>query len=126
MHLWEVKHPYYCNEGNYYSNEPGQEYKSWVEFIAEEGDADLDMNLVFRWDWREGEDWGAGEFKGDVNYRNGHFLVFILGQRKGIYRYCRVEVCRADEPAILEYLKPRWARMQEVWAPFNVLAVETT
>lgn len=124
MHLWEVKHDYYCNEGNYYASESvGAEYKAWPEFISAEGDSDLDMNLVFRWDWREGDDWGAGEFNGDVNYRNGHFLVFFMGQRKGLYRYARVEVCRADEPAILEYLKPRWEHMQKLWAPMTVQPV---
>lgn len=118
-HLWEADHPYYCNEGNFYSNEPGATYKSWADFLAEEGDSDLDMNLVFRFDWRESEDWGAGVFTGDVNYRNGLLLLFIMGQRKGLYRYARVEVCRADEPSIIEYLKPRWNLMKRLWEPLE-------
>lgn len=119
MHLWEADHPYYCNLGNYYSNGCGSEYRSWAEFIAEEADADMDYNLLFRFDWREGEDWGAGEFNGDPYYRNGCLQLFFMGQRKGAYRFVTVDVCRADEPAVLEYLKPRWAYLQRLWAPLS-------
>lgn len=118
-HLWEVNHPYYCNEGNYFSNDCGDEFKSWDEFLSEYKDADFDMNLVFRWDWREGSDWGAGDFTGDVNYRNGHLLIFWIGQRKGLYRYSKVEVCRNDEPAIIEFLRPRLAHLLKLWEPLT-------
>lgn len=117
-HLWEVKHPYYCNEGNFFARESVcDEHKTWAGFFAEYKDADMDMNLVFRWDWQEGEDYGAGEFTGDVNYRNGRLLIFWMGQRKGLYRYSVVEVCRSDEPAVLEFLRPRWEHMKALWAP---------
>lgn len=118
-HLWEVDHSYYCNLGNYFSNDCFAEYKSWAEFIAEEGDSDMDYNLVFRWDWHEGEDHDAGEYNGDDNYRNGKFYVFWMGQRKGLYRYSEVEVCRADEPAIIEWLKPRLAHLVSLWLPLK-------
>ena len=55
-HLWEVDHPFYCNEGNYYADGCGSECASWADFIASMGDADLDMNLLFRFDWKESED----------------------------------------------------------------------
>lgn len=59
-HLWEVKHRYYCNEGNYFSSDPslGPRYKAFADFMEEWGDADPDYNLIFRWDWVEGEDAG--------------------------------------------------------------------
>jgi hypothetical protein len=44
------------------------------------GDADMDFNLLFRWDWHEGEDHELEEFN-DVNHRNGEFLVFWVGPR---------------------------------------------
>lgn len=50
-HLWEIDHPYYCNEGNYFSVGCGEHYNRWQDFIDEQGDNDLDMNLVFRFDW---------------------------------------------------------------------------
>lgn len=117
--LWEVKHPYYCNLGNYYSNDCGSEYKSWDEFLAEEGDSDFDYNLLFRFDWKEGEDWGAGEYTGDDYYRNGRLELFWMGQRKGAYRFTTVEVCRADEAYVIDFLKPRWDYMRALWEPLS-------
>lgn len=118
-HLWEVKHPYYCNDGNYYTNESVETYyKSWAEFIDEQGDSDMDMNLIFRWDWKEEDDEGeALPFNGDVNYRNGKLWIFWMGQRKGLYRYSTVEVCRADEQAIKEWLLPRFEHLKSLWEP---------
>lgn len=120
MHLWEVDHPYYCSESNYYAQESVcDEHKSWASFEAANKDADMDLNLVFRWDWREGEDWDLGAFTGDVNYRNGRLLIFWMGQRKGLYRYSMVEVCRADEPAVIAFLRPRWEHMRRLWDPLS-------
>ena len=120
MNLWEIDHPYYCNQANYYAHggdQPMESYKSWSEFIGAEGDADLDMNLVFRWDWRHGEDYELPPYRGDDNYRDGKMLIFFMGQRKGLYRSAEVEVCRNDEAAVLEYLKPRWQHLVDLWAP---------
>jgi len=123
MRLWEVEHPYYCNEGNYYApgrEQPFAQYKSWADFMSEEGDSDPDYNLLFRWDWRESEDWGHGtEFTGDENYRNGVLLLFWMGQRKGLYRWTEVEVCRADEPAIRSFLIERLAHLKKLWGPLT-------
>lgn len=116
-HLWEADHSYYCNRGNYFSNDCGTSHKSWAEFIAEEGDSDMDYNLLFRWDWKEGEDHDLPAFNGDVYYRNGSLELFFVGQRKGIYRYVEVSVCRADEEGIREWLMPRWAHLKSLWQP---------
>jgi hypothetical protein len=119
-HLWEVDHPYYCNEGNYYASSAdglGPQFKTFATFLAEWGDANLDMNLVFRWDWTEGGDQAGEPFNGDVNYRNGVLKVFIMGQRKGLYNWATVEVCRADEPAVRDYLLPRLQRLMDLWSP---------
>lgn len=53
-HLWEIHHPYYCAEGNYYKplSECHDEYDSWAQFYDERGTMDDDLNLVFRWDWK--------------------------------------------------------------------------
>lgn len=121
-HLWEVEHAYYCSESNYYSNEPGASYKTWADFMSEWGASDLDYNLVFRWDWKEGADEGAGEFTGDVNYRNGTLYLFFILQRKGIFSCQQIEVCRADEPAVLAFLAPRFAYLTELWSPLKASA----
>jgi hypothetical protein len=116
MHLWEAKHPYYCNEGNFYKNGCGHDYASWADFVAEMGSADLDMNLLFRFDWEESED---APHAGDIYYRDGHLLLFFMGQRKGLYWWCDVGVCRADEPQVLEYLRIRFDHMKTLWEPLS-------
>lgn len=119
MHLWEADHSYYCNLGNYYNNDCGAHHKSLAEFLAAEAGGDLDYNLVFRWDWKEGDDWGYGPYTGDDNYRNGGLEVFFMSQRKGIFRYATVEVCRADEPQVIEFLRPRLAHLMALWEPLT-------
>lgn len=119
MHLWEADHPYYCSESNYYSNEPHQSYATWANFLAGFKDSDTDLNLVFRFDWREGEDWGASNFNGDPYYRNGTLQIFFVFQRKGIFACHEISVCRADEPSVVEFLTSRWAHMQKLWEPLS-------
>ena len=126
-HLWEIKHNYYCNEGNYFAagnDQPTKHYKSWSDFMEEFGDCDFDYNLLFRWDWEEcpddeddnynGEE-GGKKFNGDINYRNGVFKVFWMGQRKGLYQWTTIEVCRADESEIKKFLLPRWEHLKKLW-----------
>lgn len=120
--LWDAEHRYYCNEGNYHApgrDQPTAHYRSWGDFHASEGDSDPDYNLLFRWDWKEGpegEDSGSA-FNGDENYRNGVLLLFWIGQRKGFYRWSTIEVCRADEPAVRDWLVTRFDHLKSLWTP---------
>lgn len=46
QHLWEINHPYYCSESNYFANgiknrELNQTFNDFDEFLAEWGDADF-------------------------------------------------------------------------------------
>lgn len=120
IHLWEVDHPYYCEEGNYYGGGNHYKYSTWQEFTAEMGSADENLNLVFRWDWDE-EDGETGEsnFNGDDYYRNGRLKLFYMGQRKAKAYSCEVQVCRADEPAVLAFLRDKWRHMQVLWEPIS-------
>ncbi len=109
-HLWEIDHPYYCNEGNYFANindQPTCTYESWADFYDEEGNSDFDMNLLFRWDWRKADPdkkaWGNPT---DV------LLLYWMGQRKGLYRWTTVQICDADEPAVRAWLADRWAYLR--------------
>lgn len=119
MHLWEANHSYYCSESNYYSRDCHTRWDMWSSFLEEFGDSDLDYNLVFRWDWHEGEDWGAGKYNGDDYYRNGRLLMFFIMQRKGIFACHEISVCRADEPAVIEFLRPRLAYLRDLWTPLD-------
>jgi hypothetical protein len=122
-HLWEVKHDYYCNEGNYYaSKQPYREFKNWADFMEEFGDSDMDMNLLFRWDWnpiKYAEDDETPVWSKDDNYRDGQLLLFWMGQRKGLYQWSVVEVCKADEPEIIKFLEPRLKHLMKLWEPLK-------
>ncbi|MBZ9894191.1 hypothetical protein LB545_07520 [Mesorhizobium sp. BR1-1-6] len=118
-HLWEVDHPYYMNEGNYFSNGCHETYPAWDVFESQWRDADLDYNWFVRWDWLEGEDSGAGEFNGDVYYRNGILKLQIIGQRKSYLGSHEVSVCRADEPRVIAFLAKYWEYMKAMWEPFS-------
>jgi hypothetical protein len=119
-HLWEVKHSYYCNLGNYFNNDCGRDFKSWADFMDDMGDADMDYNLVFRWDWvEESPETGEPNYNGDDNYRNGRLHIFWMGQRKGLYTFSTVEVCRADEPAVIAFLRPRMEYLFSLWEPLT-------
>lgn len=123
--LWEFDHPYYCNEGNYFASghECHAHYERWQDFENEQGDADLDMNLVFRFDWeaprKDDDPCNPIEWRGDEYYRDSLLKLFYLGQRKGLYRWVTVDVCRADEPAVRKWLQVRWDHMRLLWEPLS-------
>lgn len=126
-HLWEIDHPYYCNEGNYFArfNEVCDEFNCLQDFLDEYANCDMEMNLLFRFDWAENtdedreDDDSINVYSGDDTERTGKLKFFWMGQRKGLYRFSLVDVCRADESAVIEFLKPRWERMRLLWAPFS-------
>ncbi len=124
-HLWEVDHPYYCNEGNYFArgSECSCHYQRWQDFVSEQGDGDMDMNLVFRFDWtppwKDGDSKQPIEWQADEYYRDSVLKLFYIGQRKGLYRWVTVDVCRADEPSVREWLQVRWDHMRALWEPLS-------
>ena len=118
-HLWETKHPYYACEGNYYKNGLHECHATLDSFLAEFDDSDMDYNHVYRWDWLEGQDYGAGEYTGDDYYRNGVLKVFFVGQRKALHFSHEVSVCRADEARVREFLAPRFEHLLSMWTPLT-------
>lgn len=131
--LWEIDHPYYCSESNYFSNDCNVRYGSWQAFHESEGGNDFDMNLVFRWDWEPNDyvsDPTAEKLReyadrfGDKDHA-WTLKVFWMGQRKGIFRCTEVQVCKADEPAIRAWLTKRAEHMRKLWEPLlDVEAVQ--
>jgi hypothetical protein len=118
-HLWEIEHPYYCATECYFTSESIRtEYASWPEFLEAEGDDDLDMNFVFRWDWNLGEDHGLPVHP-DPHYRDGELDIFFMNQRKGYHRVAEIKVCKADEDSVRTWLKSRWEHLKKVWEPFD-------
>lgn len=116
-HLWESNHSYYCTESNYYSNESHTtEFKSFKDFLDEWGDADMDYNLLFRWDWKIDEDISKNE---DENYRSSTLKIYFMMQKKGYINSCFIQVCKNDEKQIKEYLKKSWDHLKELWNPIS-------
>lgn len=112
-HLWEVEHAYRTEN----SVDESRTFESWAEFLQEFGDADDDYNLVFRWTWLEGADHELGDFNGDPYYRHAILRVYFVAQRKDFWWSRDVKVCRADEPAIIDYLRPRMHYLMSLWSP---------
>lgn len=113
-HLWEVEHSYYCNQSNYFDagNHYYAGYESWQEFQETEGNNDLDLNLVFRWDWtKHDEDLEEGETPEQI------LSIFWVLQRKGIFRCTEVRVTAENEPAVKEWLGKRFQHLMKLWAP---------
>lgn len=120
-HLWEIDHPYYCSESNYFKpgnsgTETVSHYKSWGDFFEDYKEADLDMNLLFRFDWEgENADGEKLDYLKDPYYRSGKLKLFFFMQRKGYHQTKIIEVCAADEPAVLQFLAERWQHMRALW-----------
>ncbi len=111
-HLWEHEHPYYCAEGNFYSNECEYKCASWAEFVEEWGDCDEDMNFVMRWDWYAAESEWRDECEGDS------LQICYVGQRKGKFWTVTIDpIDRADEPAVLAWLTKAASYMRRTWEP---------
>ena len=109
-HLWDPKHPYYCC-GNDMSR-----HASWTAFFAAMGGADIDMNLVFRWDISGATD---DDDKPVPDWTRATLTLHIMHQRKGRYATHEVSITRDDEPAVILYLTKHWETMRAIWAPFT-------
>jgi hypothetical protein len=120
MNLWEADHPYYMTEGNYLSNGCHTEWESLELFLAEFGDADVDYNLVVRWDWREGDGWGLPDYSGSDTDRVFDLMVQIVHQRKAHLTSHRIKVCRNDESAARNFLEKHATRIAQNWAPITL------
>lgn len=105
-------HPYHCSAQNYYSNEPYQEFETLYDFLEEFGDADVDMNLVFRWDVNKYD---------EESERDGFYLeIFMILQRKGIFCSKRIQdFKKSDVPDLEKFLKPHWDKLKEMWVPLS-------
>lgn len=118
--LWETDHPYYCSEGNYYNNGLHDTHETWADYIAEWAHYDIDMNMIFRWDWYTPDpaDYEC-ELEEDPGFQLPQPTITIhrVLQRKAILRSDSITITEADEPAIRAYLEPYAQRMKEIWEP---------
>lgn len=111
-----IDHDYYAHDSNYYSNEAGGVYDTWKEFYEEFKDADVDLNLVYRWDIKKRDD-----------VESYYMQIVIIGQRKGIYAPWRIDnVFEEDVPEILEYLRPHLEKLISIWQPLSAELAKPT
>lgn len=104
-----VKHDYYASRSNFYNKECNEAYDTWQSFYDEYKDADIDMNLVFRWDIHEYD-----------NANSFWMEIIIIQQRKGIYFpiYIR-NVFEQDVQQIVEFMKPHFDKLKKNWKPLS-------
>ena len=101
-----IKHSYYCHTNNYDSIEAGEEYNTMTDFIEEYKDADIDMNLIFRWDIYKEDD---GSYRAEI---------FIIKQRKGLFSPCIIESINEDEAIEFEKIaKKHFNYLLKIWKP---------
>lgn len=108
-HLWDVDHPYYWEQGNYYKNGCHSQASTWGDFYDEVKDWDPDMNLLVRWDWHKPEN--------GVNGVIGTLATYWVGQRKASLWSMECPVHPDEEPAVREWLRPRFAKLAALWLP---------
>ncbi len=105
-----VDHPYYASESNWDCNDMNQYFSTMTAFLNEFEDADIDMNLIYRWDVYHEEDEGT--------YRA---MVIIVQQRKGRYMPCTIDSITEDEvERFVELLKKHYAYLISLWNPITL------
>lgn len=103
-----VEHDYYASPSNYYSKEPKENWKTFQDFYDEYHNADIDINLIYRWDIREDEDGSL------------YMEVIFIRQRKGIYSPQHIEkVTESDFENIQKLLQPHMDKIAKNWLPFT-------
>lgn len=124
-HLWEIDHPYYCEQGSYWVggdryHEVHEEHDSWAGFLEEWAGMDTDLNLLFRWDWKKADpDDYEYEREEDPDFElpGDTLQLFYFMQRKARNMSVFVTVTEDDEAAVRAFLTERAENMRKLWEP---------
>jgi hypothetical protein len=109
--LLAADHPYYSSDSNYYSDDASTTWETMTDFLKEFEDADVDMNLVFRWDVHERDEDHPGRRYAEV---------FMVYQRKCIYAPHHIRHINEDEAVRFRaYLEKHWETMKKLWSPLS-------
>lgn len=124
----KVDHPYYCAEGCYWAprRDAHVEHESWADFLVGFGDADVDMNLVIRFDWKALD---PDDYEGEIPERFivvgqesellDELTVHIVGQRKATLVSHSIPVSTSEMVGVRAYLRPHWRRLCDNWEPLS-------
>ncbi|MFD6968344.1 hypothetical protein [Streptomyces sp. NPDC059949] len=117
VHLWEIDHPYYCAEGNYFKAGQHTLFESWADFTEETTfySGDRDLNLLIRWDWKSYRR-DPDLLSRDEDAEDELLLFFVL-QRKAWLCSAAVTVTDDDEPAVRAWLAECAQTMRATWEP---------
>lgn len=113
-----VKHSYYCSSNNYFSNDCTYEFNTVDDFLSEMGESDMDYNLIFRFDITK---YDPEDYYEDEIPKEGYYAeIFNMQQRKGKFCCLRIlSVKEEDVDKLVDYLKPRFEHLKELWKPFE-------
>lgn len=103
-----AEHPYYYNN-NYHSNEVIPCYSCWEDFYDYWSDADIDMNLIFRFDIIQDEETNLYSMK----------IFFILTRRDRVLPVLIESVREKNVPEIVDLLKKHRKKLKQIWLPFK-------
>lgn len=103
IHKLSKSHPYYCSTSNYDDRSWNGEWETMTDFLNEFKDADVDMNLVFRWDiLRDGGNYYAE--------------VFMIHQRKGAFSPHTIKSIEEHEvDEFIEFLNKHKETINKLW-----------
>jgi len=114
-----AEHEYYCNTGNFFSNECSFTCETVQEFLDLMGDSDMDMNLLFRWDVKKHEVYDE-EDENEDSPKGYYAEMFFMGQRKGVFTSYQIEkITEQDVEAFVAFVEPRYKHLMSLWAPFS-------
>jgi hypothetical protein len=104
-----IDHDYYCSGSNFYSDEARMEFDTFSDFYEGFCEADIDMNLVFRWDLNQWE------------HSQRYWLeLFMIHQRKGIFSPIHIKMIdEKDIPLFIKYITPHMEKLKSIWKPFD-------
>lgn len=123
LHLWEVDHPYYCDNASWYKVDDHSTWRSWAEFrdntIFTTGDRD--MNLLVRWDWHSWRRHPDTDLRSDAP---DELNLFFVMQRKGYLLSHSMTVTDDDEPEVRAFLTECAATIAALWQPLDLARIE--
>jgi len=104
IELKDYKHSYYG------SGEFSETFECWSDFMDEFEDADIDMNMVYRWDLRlDDEDESCWILD-----------IFMVHQRKGYVSEQSINnIEEKDLSSINRFLIMHYEYLQELWNPIR-------
>lgn len=104
IHSLSQSHPYYCSSSNCSDSSWDIQWETMTDFLKEFKAADVDLNLVFRW---------------DVHHRpSGSYYVdvFMIHQQKGAFSPHRIKSISEHEVSeFVEFLLKHKQVINQLW-----------